>query len=302
MLLDEIDLISPQHVLVFGPPKSGKTRIIGELANQYKLIWFDLENGKDTLRQLPDDAKRNITYIGIRDTIDAPRAHATIDKIIKGGTFKICDIHGTVDCKHCTTNNPTKFATISIPTESTIEAMQTIIVIDSASQLTMSVNGTITLGRDDTYKETFDDWAAQQKYLNRIFSYVQNAPFNIVMTAHEIEAEREDGSKRIVPSIGTKNYAVNSAKFFGHVIYMDKVNCKHRAWSATDYSNNVVTGSRLNVAVEDMDEPSLIPIFKGEIPAERTRKQQAVATLGSLPKSPNNTGSGLAGLNSLKKP
>jgi hypothetical protein len=124
------------------------------------------------------------------------------------------------------------------------------------------------------------EYEFQMKYLNRIMSRIQNAPFHVACTAHEIEAEREDGGVRIVPSIGTKNYAINSAKYFGHVIYMDKINLQHKAFSDTGYSNRILTGSRLDVALEGMDAMSLLPIFRGEAGVGRNnRMQQASAVL-----------------------
>ena len=118
------------------------------------------------------------------------------------------------------------------------------------------------------------EYEFQMKYLNRILSSLQNAPFHVACTAHEIEAEREDGGVRIVPSIGTKNYAINSAKYFDHVIYMDKVNLQHKAYSDTGYSNRIVTGSRLDVALEGMQEMSLLPIFRGEAGVGKNQRQQ----------------------------
>ena len=294
-----------QHVLVFGPPKSGKTQILANLAEQgFKLIWFDLENGSSTLLKLSEEAKNNITLIKIMDTIEAPRAHGTIDKILKGGVFKICDAHGTVDCAICKRNNifDDNHTELNIPTNHIEADSNTVYILDSASQLTTSINATVTINKDETYKEQFDDWAAQGKYLNRIFNRLQTSPNHWAVTAHEILAEREDGGKRLVPSIGTTNYAVNSAKFFDHVIYMDKVNLKHRAWSSTSYSNNVITGSRLDIEIERMEAPGLGDIFKGipGIPSNsNSNKQQANNMLNNI--SNNSSGNKLSAILGAKK-
>ena len=278
---------SAQKIIVFGPPKSGKTLLIGKLAVKYQLIWFDLEYGVDTLRQLPRELQANITVIRIKDTLENPRAHATIDKIVKGGKFKICDDHGTVDCATCLAKkDQASWTEVEIPAVENEDTLKKVVVIDSASQLTVSVNATVTLSRSETYKETFDDWAAQGKYLNRILSRIQQAPYHCIVTAHEVLAEREDGSKRIVPSIGTVNYASNCSKFFGHSVYVDKQNLKHRAWSDTTYSNNVLTGSRLNVKVEAMEVPDLLPMLTGEVapnlPSKAEQKAKILNTLESL--------------------
>ena len=54
-------IASKSHrVLLFGPPKSGKTQLAGELSKEYNLLWFDLENGVDTLLKLPEEQKERI--------------------------------------------------------------------------------------------------------------------------------------------------------------------------------------------------------------------------------------------------
>ena len=256
---------APQHVCVFGPPKVGKTQLIGKLALEgYKLIWFDGENGKSTLLKLPRWALENITYIGIKDTKDNPLFLATMDKVVKGGDFNICDAHGNVECGTCKRDGK-KLSLVCVPTEFNAETCRTIVVADSLTQLGISINWIVTKGKPIDYQETLHDFRNNGNYLNRIFSYIQQAPYHFIGTAHEIEAEREDGSFRIVPSIGTKNYAINSAKFFDHVVYMDKKNMKHTAASSTTWSNNILTGSRTDIAVEKLAEPDLLSIFQGNI-------------------------------------
>lgn len=284
---------SAQHVILFGPPKSGKTELLGKCAEQFNIILFDLDDGKDTLLKLPEEWKERITVIPIKDTIETPRGHATIDKIVRGGDFHICDNHGSVDCIQCQKLPNAEWTDIHIPTSLADGGLETIVVIDSGSQLTSSINSTCNkhLGSSLTLdwapsrkeKDSMAEYEFQAKYLNRIFSALQVAPYHVIVTAHEIEAEREDGSIKLVPSIGTKPYAVNVAKFFGHAIYMDKVNLKHRAFSDTGFSNKVLTGSRLDVALEGMQEMSLLPIFRGEFnTGKQSRQEQAQHVLQNV--------------------
>ena len=68
MQLNTLDVSNiPQHVLVFGPPKSGKTKLAGEVAKAFNTIWFDTEHGFLTLKQLPDTTQSNINLIQIPD-------------------------------------------------------------------------------------------------------------------------------------------------------------------------------------------------------------------------------------------
>jgi hypothetical protein len=266
------EITAPQHVMVYGSPKSGKTQLIGELAKKgFKLIWFDGENGKATLLKMPREVLANITYIGMRDTVDNSIFHATMDKVVKGGDFNICETHGLVDCLTCKSSNA-PFDAIVIPKSFNTDTANVIVVMDSATQLSLSIMNTVMKpiwAKDITAKIEWDHYAKQGAYLNRIFGYIQAAQYNFITTAHEIEATREDNSKRIVPSIGTTNYAINCAKFFDHVVYMDKVNMKHKAASSTSFSNNILTGSRTDVVLDSMAVPDLAGIFtRGPAPAE----------------------------------
>ena len=44
-----------KHILVYGPPKAGKTKLAGAMAEKKRLIWFDFERGHSTLFQLPKE-------------------------------------------------------------------------------------------------------------------------------------------------------------------------------------------------------------------------------------------------------
>jgi hypothetical protein len=80
---------------------------------------------------------------------------------------------------------------------------------------------------------------------------------------HEVETELEDGTKRIVPQIGTAAFSRNSAKYFGHVVYLQVKNRSHKAGSSTVYDTVAITGSRSDVAIEKLEPASLVPFFNG---------------------------------------
>ena len=284
---------APQHILLYGPPFSGKTTLIGSAASEYNILFFDLEQSIKALLKLPVELQHNITVIPVMDTIENPRAIKLLDKVLKGGTFKTCDAHGELMCPTCLRSSSIEWTEFTIPSGLSADNSKLLIAIDSGSQLTISANSAANLllknittpdyipikeGRDG-----FAEWGAQGKMLTRILSVVQNAPYHVVMTAHESEGKREDDSLRISPSIGTANYGVNSGKYFDHVIYMDKINGKHMAYSDTGFSNKIITGSRTDIAIEGMTVPSLRPVLSGEhnvgkdtIGAARTAQAQSV--------------------------
>jgi DNA polymerase III delta prime subunit len=246
------------HILLFGPPKSGKTQLAGTLAGPFNLHWFDLENGYETLLKLPTDAKDAVEIFSIPDTRSFPVAIETMLKVIKGGRFEICETHGKVSCALCKKEG---LATVSI---NTVEwTSKDVLVVDSLTQLTNSAIAHITKNQPDDYKLNYDDWGNLGKLMDAFLSHVQNAPFNVVCISHETETEMEDGKLKLVPTAGTRNFSRNTARYFGEVIYCEVKNRKHIAASSTTYANNILTGSRTGVVLEGSELSSLLPIFAG---------------------------------------
>jgi chloramphenicol 3-O-phosphotransferase len=249
-----------RRILLYGPPKSGKTQLAGELSSAFNQIWFDLENGVDTLLQLPDEQKERIEVISLPDTRSYPIAIETMLKVIKGGPVSICEAHGKVNCGIC--------AKAQAPTnqvELNSLGLDTIVVVDSLTQLTNSAIAHITKNQPDDYKMQHDDWGNLGKLMDIFLSHVQNAPFHIVCITHENEVEMVDGKDKIVPTAGTRNFSRNVAKYFDEVYYLQVKNGKHVVGSSTTFANNIMTGSRGGHVLEKEGSPSLVPVFKGEV-------------------------------------
>lgn len=263
-----------QRVLLFGPPKSGKTELAGKMAKYMNILFFSLENGHSTLQKLPMELQERTEIIQIRDTPKLPVAMGTMLKVMRGGEHKICDTHGNVACVHCMKNPEATFTVVNLDTLPD----DTLVVVDSMTQLVQSAISHITKGKDDDYKLEYDDWGNLGKLMNMWLSYVQQARYNIVVISHETEAEMEDGKMRIVPVAGTRSFSRGSAKYFDHVVYCEVKNKKHKAGSATDYSVNILTGSRTDVRLEDMENASLEGIFGfGSAPAPKASPLSAAA-------------------------
>ena len=252
---------------VYGPPKVGKTEAIGKLATAgFKLHWFDLENGYETLLKLPASAKKNITLYKIPDTRGMPMAIETMLKVIKGAKITVCRKHGKADpigCPICRKDN----SPIEV-VELGILGPHDIVVVDSASQLTDSAISHTIKNAPEDYKMQQDDWGNVGKLLASFFSYVQAGRFHTIVTAHTLDpvAER-DKTGKLVPSIGTRNFALNSAKYFGHVVYLDVKNRKHVASSGTTDSTLHTSGSRTDVDLNAMGpDYALVELFKHFVP------------------------------------
>jgi len=258
--------------IIYGAPKTGKTQLAGELAEFYDLIWVDMENGHETLFKLPQEWQERIELINLPDTRSYPIAIETALKMVKG-KVSICEEHGKVGCMACKREetqlkkedildaHEQLFVDVDLPNM----GHEKVVVFDSLTQLTNSAIANITKSEPDDYKLTYDDWGNLGKLLDIFLSHVQQAGYNVIVISHETEAETEGKKKTLVPVGGTRNFSRNVAKYFDHVIYMERKNKKHVAASSTGYATNILTGSRTDAMMEDQDSPSLLPIFKPEL-------------------------------------
>ncbi len=273
--LSQVAKSATHTVLVYGPPKVGKTELVGQLSEQFNLIWFDLEKGAATLYKLPPAQQDKIELIALPDSRSYPIAIETMLKVIKGNPCIIDDETGKVVAKRLEGKSYT---------EVNLNALEpdTIVVVDSLTQLTNSAIAHITKAQPDDYKMQYDDWGNLGKLMDIFLSHVQQAKFNVVCISHETEAELEDGKVKIVPTAGTRAFSRNTAKYFGHVIYCQVANKKHTFSSSTTSLLNVVVGSRTDVATERMEKPSLIPIFKNAPSIQPTPQSNGQKAAGQL--------------------
>jgi hypothetical protein len=243
-------------ILIYGDTKTGKTRFVGTAA-QVKEIgtihWIDTENGSQTLLNmgLSQEELAKIILYRIPDTKDNPRAIETVLKMMSAkveGT--VCDEHGTWNCSDCTTKNK--------PREKFLLSnckKNDIVVIDSGSQLGTSALNAACLGKGDLYKPVFDDWGNVGKWLTDILLTVQQAKnTNFIVITHSLTTEGEDGTERTYPLMGSKPFSTNVGKYFGTVINMHIKLAKHAGASSSTYKSNLITGSRLNIAIEKAPE------------------------------------------------
>lgn len=269
-----------KHVMLYGPPKSGKTRLAGWCAEKYKILYFGLEGGESTLFQLPEEWHDNVEIISIPDTRDSPMAIKTMLQVIKGNKGTVCEKHGAWNCSTC-----------KLKGEPVVEVhlndldSDTIVVVDSITQLTNSAIAHITAGTDDMYKLQFDDWGNLGKLMDMFLSYVQNAPFHVICISHENMVEMVDGKEKIVPVAGSSKFSRNSAKYFDEVLYCEVKLGKHIAASSTTYNANILTGSRAGLSIEKLGAiASLLPIFDGTVQTYNptTAESPAVAAASNL--------------------
>lgn len=275
---DSVPQRNAQHIMVFGPPKSGKSTLIADLLlHGFNLTWFSIDNGHKVIGKLPAEARSRCNLIILPDTKEYPIAIKTCLKVITGAEVSICMMHGSIDCDYCKSQG-LSFDSVCLNNFGPND----IAVFDTASQLADSavnfwakklyddeIKKGVPIGKRlfssvddvDYYKNEWDDWRVLGQLMNKFLGNVQNSRANIICTAQNIEARNESGQPKMVPRVGTRDFSVVSNSYFDHMVYTDVINKEHKAGSSTNYSISILTGSRSDVAVEKLDKPSLVPFF-----------------------------------------
>lgn len=304
--------VSPQRLILVGPPKAGKSSLLLEAAEEFKVLWIDLESSKDLLLDNGSDKQlSNIEYIQIPDTAINPCGIRTILAMLKSTTpGYICKDHGGWNCNLCRAKKDEFFP---IDLKNMTAADGWIIVLDSATQLSISIlqnlckNSEIDLASalvDD--RVTFGLWGAQGGTLDIIFSIIQNGPWHFATTCHETMGEEKDKTKKIIPTIGTKNYGAMVNKYFSTVIRVYKKGKEHCYSSLTTDSTMTQTGSRRNIDI-NAEGVTLADYFKPVneiqekiIKVSRRRPTTAKAKTAGAVKKSSNVASGVTSSLNLK--
>lgn len=278
--LSSIPLNDTQHVLIYGAPKTGKTELVGLLAEHFNLHYFDCENGFKTLQKMPTAWQDRVELYSIPDTRQWPIAVETINKVIEQRLpLEICEAHGKIACFNCK-----KAGAPSYTFDASKLTNKDIVVIDTLSQVAISAMNNITKNESDDYKPTWEDYRRQGFLMDRLLTNIQQAPFNVICISHEIDVSKDEKIIKLSGMAGTTNFSRNTGKFFDHVIYCEVKNKGHSFGSNTTYSTLALTGSRLDVAMEKMGKPSLLPIFDGswKEAIKEGQREQAKSVLASM--------------------
>ena len=289
MKLTQAKTSKAKRVLIYGESMTGKTTLAGTLAAKYKMIWFDLEKGYESLLKLPATSQENIELIAIPDSKIYPIAIETFLKVFAGKEVFICEAHGKVSCPVCKkAGEPETRICLNELDESYI------VVIDSLTQLSASTINFLMKDKEDTAKPEWEVYRAQGALLEKILSCMQQSKHHIVCISHVVESQQEDGKVTLFPVCGTSNFSRNCPRFFDDVVYLELKNKKHMASCSTTYANNITAGSRSGHSIgEDMnllalfqeldmsmDPPASVTISKA--PANLNQGQKALSALASL--------------------
>lgn len=245
--LDSLAETQTHRIIIYGPPKSGKTFSIGKLAESHTIHYLSLENGYTTFFNpacvLPE-FRKNIIIHKIKDLPEAPVVATTIDSLFRNGEANLCEEHGRINCSSCKSAKK-DFYNLDL----TKLGAKDILVLDSITQWTSSIN--FFLNKDNPDKKfEFEDWRKVGLYLDRSLSRIQLLEnTNVICISHEGESESVAGVDKVVPAAGTRNFSRNSARFFDGVYYCYQENKKHKMASSSTHSNAIQTGDRLSFDV-----------------------------------------------------
>lgn len=244
------------HICIYGPSKSGKTLLAGLIAAEFNILWFDLEHGSLTLKQLPLEYQQRIELIRVPDDRTNYQAITTMLYVTEGKAVTVCDTHGKIGpCGTCAiakaAGNAANIGT-EIPVDIERLSPDWVVVMDSMTQLSHSAMGKAFKGAqsETNIKPEYSHYTAQGFYLDRLFTAVQNSKANWICISHEESLEQEDSSEKIVPMAGTRSFSRNTARYFDHVVYTSIENYSHVASSSGMDSNKVLAGSRTGVSLK----------------------------------------------------
>lgn len=272
--LDTINLDAiGQKVLVYGASKTGKTLLAGQLGAKFKnVIWFDLERGILTLKQLPIAVQANINIIRIPDNRkDYPGITAMLK--ISEGPVEICDMHGTIGlclkCRNAQAMNKPSGTMQNIDIE-LAPTKDTVFVLDSMTQLTHSAMGFTFKGKQMKdiqsmpEKQTFHHYMIQGFFLDRFLTNMQNSSANWVVISHEESLELTDGTEKLVPMAGTRNFSKNSARYYDHCVHCSIINNTYRRNSSGTTDGKVLSGSRTDIDLAKNPELGIVDLLRSK--------------------------------------
>lgn len=275
------ELGRPRHgfsLCIYGPPKVGKTRLAATIAKvkQIRRVYLaDIDNGHETLITMlrdgiltPEEAEK-IQVIRIYDTAQRPLASETVFKMLTvHKNQRICEEHGKIDCiaPECKEGGLV-FNIADLGKDD-------VVIIDSASALSVSLLNYHLLNKPRDYKAGWDEYGPQGRDLDNLFLVIQACRTNFIVVTHVLGIDGVDtlydkekkefyniAYEDTYPLIGTKNYSRNVAKFFSHVIYMHMNPGRHAAGSSSTYKHRTITGSRGGWQIERNKDISLASIF-----------------------------------------
>lgn len=260
-----------QSILIYGDSGIGKTRFAATAAQVpevTRIVWLDLENGKDTILSmgLSDEELQKIQLIQLLDTRKDPHVMSTVLKMFSSQQdLHICEEHGRLTCLKCA-KAPTQTFNLTKMTKSEI------LVIDTGSQLADCGVNALLKGQAEDAILPIQEWGTVVNWMKAICQVIQNGRYtNVIMTCHALPIETYSGTginkvlqkTEVFPMAGTQALSRKFGAYFGTEIFLELRANKHAGGSSTTYKKGVQTKSRNNIKVEDLPELHMKYLLKG---------------------------------------
>lgn len=240
-----------QSALVFGAAKSGKTSLVSQLARKYKLIWIDVDVGFQTLfYAVPKEFWPNITLVRVQDSQEKPEAIRMLTKLFKAqAEVKICEAHGHIACTLCV-GKPSVSIDPKKLDSGTVVVVDTVTrAADSAMHHALGQSGEMVFK-----KKEYSHYDNQGLLLKGLLTSMQRFPCHKVFISQEEDIKHEDGTNKLTPMVGTRNFSAVVAGYFDHVVYTSVRNKKHCISSSTVSDVRVQAGSRNHIDIKSAED------------------------------------------------
>ncbi len=267
-------------VLVWGPPRTGKTRWAATIAKAEAIddiFFFDLDNGYETIIHsveptnntpfFTDRELSKINIIRVRDTPDTPRAIETLLRLFSSQSREV--FINPDDGKMRAKNGEPGEADVHISPAHWCS--RTAIIIDSIGQLGISAFNLAKLQMGDVKDQRrLYQFANQQ--LNNFFSMIKASNAYVIATSHvlldEVVLSRDNSGNPTktrddyYPLCLSKPYSMNVAGNFGSVIYRYIELNKFSHVSTPNKKRGIQAGTRTEVDISSDLDATLPTVLK----------------------------------------
>lgn len=264
--LEKETLQPNETIILYGEPGTGKTEYGGTIAKSPdidRVYWFDGENGSETLFRMIRDGKlteaeaAKIILIKVQDLPHRPYFQETIIKCFTlEKDLKICQLHGRVNCPTCIT---AKVESGWLDFNLYKLGKRDCVVVDTGSQFADSIMSYLCKGQEIDFKPGWDEFGPQGRILHDVLSVVQAGTTNHIWIAHQlvhddvddINKDAKQTKDKFYPRIGTKNFSMGCAKYFGTKAHLKKKLGKHAGSSGSTSTSEAIVSSREGMLIEE---------------------------------------------------